>query len=71
MEIGSTPSLTAAIAMPEREWVCITTWCRSLWAMWTAEWMTKPAWFTPYGLSTSILFPSTSIFTRLEAVTSS
>ena len=52
-------------------------WCRwithliSLRAPWIAEWSTKPALFTPkHVLPPSMMLPSLSTFTKLEAVTS-
>ena len=36
----------AAIAMPARVCVCITTWFSSDLVMWIAEWMMNPAKFT-------------------------
>ena len=43
IDTGSTPSLIAAIAMPARVCVCMTTWFSSERVMWIAEWITKPA----------------------------
>ena len=70
IDTGSRPSSSAATAMPARVWVCITTLLVAEFAMWMAEWMTKPARFTGWS-AWPMTLPSTSIFTRFEAVISS
>ena len=67
--MGRSPPLTAETAMPARVWVWITQ-AASCRAMWTAEWIVKPAGFTRAGASPTLL-PSTSILTSDEAVISS
>jgi hypothetical protein len=49
-------------------WVCITQ-CESGRAEWIAVWITSPAAFTGHSLGPT-MFPSRSIFTRFDAVTS-
>jgi hypothetical protein len=66
---GSRPSSCAATAMPASVCMC-QTHCASGRAMWMALWMMKPARFAWYRFS-PMEFPSSSILTSEEAVTSS
>ena len=68
--LGDGATLIAATAIPARVCVCITTRFSADRVMWIAECMMKPAKFTGFS-PPAMTLPSTSIFTRLEAVTSS
>ena len=68
VEVVVAQARTHATAMPAVVWVCAMQWASAR-AAWMALWITKPATFTGCGEASS-LRPSTSILTRLRAVTS-